>query len=264
MANGVGQLTLKMSEVRLPDPARPETASVASGEYLRLTVSDTGGGIPPAVLPRIFEPFFTTKPVGSGTGLGLAVVHGIVAQHHGTIGVHSEMGHGATFFIHLPKIANRKSATSESPVRTDAAKNFGDAGNILLVDDDVLVRETLEAGLRHRNYRVTCAPCATQALKLVREKRGFFDAVITDQMMPGMTGTELGEILAHENRGLPLILVTGFASALDEGKVKSLGFSAMLMKPVTIDQLDNALRLAQHRDCNERSNGGERTCGTGA
>ena len=82
-----------------------------------------------------------------------------------------------------------------------------------------------------------------------------FDAVITDQMMPGMTGTELGEILAHENPGLSLILVTGFASALNESKVKAMGFSAMLMKPVTIDDLDNAVRLAQHRDSAIRTNG---------
>jgi CheY-like chemotaxis protein len=88
--------------------------------------------------------------------------------------------------------------------------------------------------------------------------------VITDQMMPGMTGMELGEILAHQNPGLTLILVTGFASALDEEKVKALGFSAMLMKPVTIDDLDNALRRTQHRDSSQRANVGGRTCGTNA
>jgi signal transduction histidine kinase/CheY-like chemotaxis protein len=248
MGDSSGQLTVNISEVQLPDPARPETNAVASGEYLRLSVSDTGVGIPASVLPRIFEPFFTTKPVGSGTGLGLAVVHGIVTQHHGTIGVESETGRGTTVIIHLPKIGGRAIVSGASSMVTNGTQGPGNEGNILLVDDDLLVRETLEAGLRHRKYRVVCATGGAQALKLVREKRGVFDAVITDQMMPGMTGIELGEILAHENPGLPLILVTGFASALNEAKVKAMGFSAMLMKPVTIDELDNAVRLAQQRD----------------
>jgi len=115
------------------------------------------------------------------------------------------------------------------------------------VDDDSLVRETLEAGLKRKHYRITCAAGGAQALKLIRENRGAYDAVITDQMMPGMTGTELGEIVAQENPGLPLILVTGFASALNEPKVKAMGFSAMLMKPVTIDELDGAVRHAKRQ-----------------
>ncbi|HTO04786.1 MAG TPA: CHASE4 domain-containing protein, partial [Opitutus sp.] len=248
MPDGVGQMTVKISEVRLPDPARPETSSVACGDYLRLTVSDTGCGIPPDVLLRIFEPFYTTKGVRSGTGLGLPVVHGIITQHDGTIGVESSTGLGTTVFVHLPRIADRNSAGGRRAIRMNGSGDSNHAGNVLLVDDDVLVRETLEAGLRNRKYRITCATSGAQALKLVREQRGVFDAVVTDQMMPGMTGIELGEILARENPALPLILVTGFASALDEAKIKALGFSAMLMKPVTIDELDNAVRLAQQRD----------------
>jgi signal transduction histidine kinase/ActR/RegA family two-component response regulator len=245
MADGVGQFIVKISEVRLPDSARPETTMVAAGDYLRVELSDTGVGIPPDSLPRIFEPFYTTKPVGSGTGLGLAVVHGIVTQHHGVIGVESEVGRGTTFFIHLPRHRRSPAANGSSPGKTNGAKATGDAGSILLVDDDVMVRETLEAGLRRRKYRITCASGGAQALKLIRENRGAYDAVITDQMMPGMTGTEFGAIVAQENPGLPMILVTGFASALNEAKVKAMGFTAMLMKPVTIDELDGVVRRAQ-------------------
>jgi nitrogen-specific signal transduction histidine kinase/CheY-like chemotaxis protein len=242
-----GQLTVKLTEVQLPDPARPETHAVASGDYVRLSVSDTGSGIPASVLPRIFEPFYTTKPVGSGTGMGLAVVHGIVTQHDGTISAESHHGRGTTVVIHLPRIGGQAAVNGSIQGSIDGANSAGHAGHILLVDDDLLVRETLEAGLRHRKYRITCASGGAQALKLVREHRGGFDAIITDQMMPGMTGIELGEILAHEHPGVPLILVTGFASALSEAKVKAMGFSAMLMKPVTIDDLDNAVRKTQHR-----------------
>jgi CheY-like chemotaxis protein len=258
MACGAGELTVKISEVQLPDATRPETASVAGGEYLRLTVSDSGCGIAPDVLPRIFEPFFTTKPMGSGTGLGLAVVHGIISQHHGTIGVQSGIDQGTTVIIHLPKIANIKLPSGDNVSQPNGATSpLTEAGNILLVDDDELVRETLEAGLRHRKYRVTCAAGGAQALKLVREQSGSFDAVITDQMMPGMTGIELGEILARESPTLSLILVTGFASALSETKVKAMGFAAMLMKPVTIDDLDKAVQRARQRDQSKRRRAGE-------
>ena len=246
MPSGTGVLTIKISEVQLPDATRPETAGVALGNYLRLTMNDTGAGIRPEVLPRIFEPFYTTKPVGTGTGLGLAVVHGIIKQHHGTIGVQSEVGRGTTVFIHLPKVSSG-TPTSVNQSGHMVATLEQKEGNLLLVDDDALVRETLAAGLRRLGYRTTCAAGGAQALKFVREQRGAFDAVITDQMMPGMMGIELGEIIASENPGLPLLLVTGFASALSEQKVKSMGFSAMLMKPVTIEQLEVALKNALRR-----------------
>jgi CheY-like chemotaxis protein len=244
MPDGAGALTVKLVEVNLPDSARAETNGLPAGEYLRLTFTDTGTGISPEVLPRIFEPFFTTKPVGAGTGLGLAVVYGIVTHHHGSVGVHSQVGHGTSFVIHLPKFSGRISNSSGASNSSGHLSEPSEVRNLLLVDDDDLVRETLEEGLRRKKYRITCAAGGAQALKLIRERRGGFDAVITDHMMPGMTGAELGEIIAQENPGLPLILVTGFASALNEPKVKALGFSAMLMKPVTIEDLDHAVRKA--------------------
>ena len=247
MAAGVGHLTVRICEVMLPDGTRPETNGMPEGSYLRLTISDTGRGIPAEVIPRVFEPFFTTKPVGSGTGLGLAVVHGIITQHHGSIGIQTEMGHGTAIIIHLPKVSSRHAPKTAEIGFGNGSKPVNEAGSLLLVDDDVLVRETLEAGLRRKRYRITSVAGGAQALKMIRENRGAFDAVITDQMMPGMTGTELGEIVANENPGLPLILVTGFASALNEPKVKAMGFSAMLMKPVTIDELDGAVRLVKRR-----------------
>ena len=121
------------------------------------------------------------------------------------------------------------------------------ASRLLLVDDDALVRETLETALRRRNFAITCASSGAEALELIRAGRDAYDIVITDQKMPGMTGSELGEILVREWPKLPIILLTGFASGLDEASVKAIGFDAMLMKPVTIDELIRAVRAASHR-----------------
>ncbi len=245
MAEGKGRLTIALSRVRLPDPARPETANVAPDEYLRLTMTDTGCGISKENLGRIFEPFFTTKPMGSGTGLGMAVVHGIVAQHRGTVGLESEVGRGTTFYLHFP----RAEATAE-PVTAAAAAQGGGAGKaarVLLVDDDEMVRDTLVAGVRRLGYDVVPVGGGVEALDLVRTSATGFDLVITDQMMPGMTGTELGQKLIAEQPGLRMILMTGYASALNEPNVKAMGFAAMLMKPVTMEELQRAIRAARER-----------------
>lgn len=243
MAGGIGRLTLSLSRVRLPDVQRPETAGVAPGDYLRLAMGDTGCGIPPENLPRIFEPFFTTKPVGSGTGLGLAVAHGIVTQHRGTIGVDSEAGRGTTFYLHFPRAEAAVEPALASPRGSSAAE--AKATRVLLVDDDEMVRGTLVAGIRRLGCDVVPVASGSEALDAVRTSASRFDLVITDQMMPGMTGTELGQKLAGERPGLRMILMTGYASALNEPNVKAMGFSAMLMKPVTLEQLERAIHSAR-------------------
>lgn len=240
MAGAAGSLSLQISEVRLPIAGRPETAALRSGDYLQLKVSDTGCGIPPEHLPRIFEPFYTTKPVGSGTGLGLAVVHGIITHHHGSIGVDSAVGQGTTFFIYLPQVLPDPEVANDR-TRARPRQAIQDRVRLLLVDDDAMVRETVEAGLRRVGYEVTTASGSVQALASIHANADF-NVVVTDQMMPGMTGTELGALLAKEYPSLPLVLLTGYASAMNETKVKELGFSAMLMKPISMELLDRTLR----------------------
>lgn len=238
MADGTGRLTFELAEARLPDPARPETLDATPGMYLRIAISDTGCGIPPEDLPRVFEPFFTTKPAGSGSGLGLSVAHGIIGQHRGTIGIVSAVGRGTTIILHLPKAADEP-----APVGTPGSATS--LGRLLLVEDDKLVRDTLAAGLRRAGYEVVVADSGPAALELIRRDAGSFDGLITDQMMAGMTGLELGQRLIAEGRRLPMFLVTGYAAALNEPTVKAMGFAAMLMKPVTIEELDRALRAAR-------------------
>ncbi len=243
MAGGEGKFGVRISSVRLPDPARAETAVAPAGDYLRVTVSDTGVGIAPHNLNRIFEPFFTTKPVGSGTGLGLAVVHGIIAHHRGTIAVESTEGVGTTFILHLPKAAAPADPILRSPPGGAPEQDHrASKPRVLLVDDDQMVRETLSAGLKRLGYDVVPASGGREALEVLRGGNEAIDLVVTDQMMPGMTGAELGRIVVAERPGLPLVLITGYASALNEKSVKALGFSTMLMKPVTMDVLDRTLR----------------------
>jgi signal transduction histidine kinase/ActR/RegA family two-component response regulator len=246
MAGGHGQLSVRVRLARLPDPKCAETAAAPAGDYLRIEIADTGCGIAPENLSRIFEPFFTTKPVGSGTGLGLAVVHGIVMQHHGTIGVTSRLGQGTTFVLHFPRSESRETSPRSMVERvTTEARPTDKPLRVMLVDDDAMVRETLVAGLKRLGYDVLPVSSGPEALNALEQAAGQIDLMVTDQMMPGMTGVELGQRVSSQRPDLPMVLITGYASALSEEKVKAMGFRAMLMKPVTLDLLDRTLRAAR-------------------
>jgi two-component system, cell cycle sensor histidine kinase and response regulator CckA len=232
MASGRGLLTVTITEVNLPDPRRGETAALAPGRYLCLIMSDTGCGIEPENLSRVFDPFFTTKPVGVGTGLGLAVVHGIVTAHRGSIGVESAVGQGTKFFIYLPRVDRPAPPASPAPAPV--------GGHLLVVDDDLLVRETLDIGLTRSGFRVTTATNGLDGVRLA-EQLPDIDALITDQMMPGISGMELGERIAVLRPGLPVIIMSGFAPAVGSAAVRARGFE-LLAKPVLLDDLVGTLR----------------------
>ncbi len=239
-----GVFSVTITEAQVPDARHPETAKLPPGEYVRLEVGDTGGGIPLEIQDRIFDPFFTTKPVGTGTGLGLAVVHGIVAKHQGSIGVESVVGEGTRFFIHLPRVATPKSLAA-APLK--GAPPIPPCMHVLLVDDDHLVRETLVRGLKRMGHAVVGVPSGDAALKVLRDGKTPVDLLLTDQLMPGMTGLQLGEQVAGVRPGLPMVLMSGFAASLNEQTVLDKGFSALLMKPVTLDQLRLILLAIQAR-----------------
>lgn len=229
-----GIITVTISAVKLPDSDNyPETALLASGDYLRLSIADNGHGIAEHIHARIFDPFFTTKPVGSGSGLGLAVAHGFATKHHGSIGVRSTEGQGATFTLHLP-------CPPETPA--PAPSLYRRPLRLLLVDDDLLVRATLGKGLARAGHVVTEAGNAHAALRLLKESPNGFDAVITDQLMPGMTGVELMRKVAGLYPELPVVLISGYMTELDAAEAAAHPQARLLRKPISLDELDRAVR----------------------
>ncbi|HUC86277.1 MAG TPA: PAS domain S-box protein [Candidatus Acidoferrales bacterium] len=238
MDSQAGQLTLSL-EPFLPDDnfiqSRPE---FRLAPYVRLTVADTGHGMDSKTLARIFEPFFTTKPVGKGTGLGLAVVHGLVQAHGGAITVASQVGVGTTFCLYFP-------AQLDLPAVPDATAPTlppGRGQKILLVDDEPAVARTLQRLLARQNYEVTSRTSAREAMALFLEDPARFDLIITDLTMPEMSGSELARQLRARRQDLPILLATGFTADFNLDNLKAAGISEVLEKPVAMAALAGALQ----------------------
>ncbi len=202
-----GDLTIETSNVELDEAYAGSHAQVAAGEYACLEITDTGTGIAEDVLPMIFEPFFTTKGVGEGTGLGLAVCYGIVQQHGGAISAYSRVGKGTTFKVLLP----RSSEPLSGPSRVPNAEARGGTESVLLVEDDDAVRDTARRALTERGYAVLLASNGQEALDLVAGAHPPIDLLVTDFVMPGITGAELAGELQRRLPGLRVLLVSGYA-----------------------------------------------------
>ena len=231
-----GTLSVDVSETDLDRAQAAAHPAVSPGRFVRLSVSDSGCGIPADVLPRIFEPFFTTRSAG-GTGLGLAVVHGIVEDHGGFITVTSEPGQGATFDVFLPVAVQAPGA--EAQAAPDVPR--GSARVLFVDDEEVLVsvgKETLEA----LGYTVTTAGSAAEALDLFKQRPDAFDVVLTDMTMPGMRGDLLAAELLHVRPELPVVLCTGFGERVSESTARALGARELLAKPWTLAELALVLR----------------------
>ena len=232
-AGGVLSLSLAQTEIAPGDTTAE--LGLLPGSYLRLEVSDTGHGMEKAVLERIFDPYFTTKQKGDGTGLGLAVVHGIVKSIHGHIAVASEPGRGTTFQVYLPKVE-----TAASP--TEAAVAPGGNEHILVVDDEETIVRLLTAILRALGYHVTTTTSSPEALRLFNADPDRFDLVITDMTMPEMTGAQLAQQLIRSRPELPIILCSGFSELINEEKAAAIGIRAYIMKPVLRTELATTIR----------------------
>ncbi|GFZ78124.1 hypothetical protein GCM10011497_02660 [Elstera cyanobacteriorum] len=243
MPNG-GRLTIATMIETVKFARRMGHETMAPGDYVVISVTDTGSGMPPDVQARIFEPFFTTKPVGSGTGLGLSTVYGIVRQTGGFIKVDSTIGVGTTFTIYLPRVApleepqavpvSREKAPTEMAA-PDAAG--GGRGAILLVEDEDPVRAFAARTLRSKGYHVTEAQSAEAALDLVRGGLTRPDLLITDVVMPGMDGPSMVREIWHSFPGLPVICVSGHADGDLREQLTALGDIAFLQKPFSLKQL---------------------------
>lgn len=185
-------------------PRHPET-TVRPGSYVRLAISDTGHGMDAATLARIWDPFFTTKPRGKATGMGLATTHGIVKHAGGYAWAYSEPGLGTSIKVYLPQVA--RAVAEAEPPPTQAAEGFG---TVLVVDDEPMLRELGRRLLEEKGYRTLVAADGEEALRLVEQHCGGIDLVVTDLVMPGLTGRELGERLAVLHRDLPVLYMSGY------------------------------------------------------
>jgi CheY-like chemotaxis protein len=201
---------------------------------VRLSVSDTGCGMDKATLARIFEPFFTTKQAGKGTGLGLATIHGIVAQSGGQITVDSEPGRGTTFHIYLPK-------TNELPatrfVQSAPGECPGGSETILLVDNEDVLRVLVRRILVARGYHVLEARCGDEALKIAAEHAGPIDLLLSDFAMRGLRGMELRDALRSRGGAMKVLLMSGFFENGIEAADSRSPACAVIQKPFTSDQL---------------------------
>ncbi len=213
------------------------------GPYLRLRVSDTGQGMTREVLKRIFDPYFTTKETGKGTGLGLAVVHGIVKSYKGHIAVSSEVKKGTTFDIYLPRTDNKKVAWEADRLEP---LPLGKLERILFVDDEAAIAEIGQRMLEHLGYEVVVKTGSMEALELFRTQPEGFDLVITDMTMPNMSGDKLAKEILRIRPDLPIILCTGFSESISEEKAKALGVREFALKPLVMKDLAGAVGRALH------------------
>ncbi len=241
IGDGGGVLTIIVEAHEVDVEEARSNPILATGAHVRLIVSDTGAGMDEATKSRIFDPFFTTKRPGEGTGLGLSVVHGIVTQLHGTIGVTSAPGQGSRFEVVLPRCAEPAIVA----VSRDAQEPGGPTGDetILFVDDEVDVQQSMQGLLELLGYRALTASNGDEALLRFKQHADEIDLVITDRAMPGMMGSDLATALRALRANLPIIMITG--GATDSLPVESV--SRYLHKPFTKDDLGAAIRSAMPR-----------------
>ncbi|MFC2155113.1 ATP-binding protein [Acidobacteriota bacterium] len=232
-----GILEVKLDNIHFDADTAARYNKLSPGDYLELTVSDTGEGISPKVIKRIFEPYFTTKKTGEGTGMGLAVVHGIIKNHGGDIRVTSKPGKGSTFQVFLPLIEG--SVQQDKTTREDIP---GGSEGILFVDDEIELVRGVKKMLERLGYEVMGESVPRAALILFREEPDRFDLLITDLTMPGMTGFKLAEEVRRIKPGIPIIFCSGFSAALSDEQIEAFGLCDFVMKPIIKRDLARVIR----------------------
>ncbi|MEJ2570011.1 MAG: substrate-binding domain-containing protein [Anaerolineales bacterium] len=234
-----GKLIFEISTLTVQPNRRPPYRDMNPGAWLRLRIIDNGIGIPSDVLPHIFEPFFTTKPVGQGTGLGLSQVYGIIKQHDGYIDVESSLGKGTIFTIYLPVLNTQASLILDSD---DFDALEGNLETLLLVEDESEVRDALSRVLESLNYRVITASDGNEALRHFDNNCEKVDLVLSDVIMPGLSGPTLFRTLNEKQPGIKMLLITGYP--LDEGTRKLLesNFVSWVQKPVDKKTLADSIQ----------------------
>jgi CheY-like chemotaxis protein len=239
-----GVLDVRLEAVEVEPALAAQYPALHLGPHVRLTVRDTGQGMPPDVVEHIYDPFFTTKAAGEGTGIGLSVVHGIVGNHGGTITVESQVGQGTTFMIYLPCIL----WDMAGEVQADETIPHGQ-GRLLFIDDEPALARLGYNVLTQLGYDVATYTSSAEALAAFQAAPQHFDLVITDYTMPQMTGDVLTRALRRLRADIPIILETGFSHAIDAEQAAALGIDAFLLKPWTVRELARTITqvLAQRR-----------------
>jgi CheY-like chemotaxis protein len=237
MRGNGGVLAVKLTPVQIDAGEAAQYTGLKPGSYLRLTVSDTGQGIPRDLMQKIFDPFFTTKKTGEGTGMGLAVVHGIVKSYGGAIRVKSEIDRGSTFEVFIPR------ADSEAEPRSSEARklSFGNE-RVLLVEDEEMQLLSLERMLGRLGYRATSYRSGVDALADFEAHPNDYDLVVTDQTMPQMTGVQLAKAILRVRPDIPVILCTGYSEVIDADEARELGIREFIMKPFGVAEFSATIR----------------------
>ncbi|MER8406566.1 two-component system VirA-like sensor kinase [Mesorhizobium sp. M0185] len=231
--NNRGALEIGLDTTEFVEARMLSHGNLPAGRYLRLAVRDTGSGMDQATLERIFEPFFTTKPAGQGTGLGLSTVHGIVIAHRGAVDVNSKPGEGTTFEIYFPQIEAAEATQNED--ESDAAEvpvKHGNGETILVVDDDTPLMQLAEEMLAALGYEPVGFDRSPAALSAFRTDPERFDLVLTDEVMPDMTGIEFSGRLHKIRPDLPVVLMTGYCRQLRSRQLTAVGISEVIKKPL--------------------------------
>ena len=241
MPAGPSAMPMKMGNGKSPGASKMWCGQLGAGRYVRLAVRDDGCGMDAATLKRIFDPFFTTKPTGTGTGLGLAAVLGIVSEHNGAICVETEPGVGTTFELFLPAC---EAAAEPAPPAARRISKADRRATVLVVDDEADLAAMTCAMLRALGYSAVSSTNAAMALSIIRDDPFAVDLLITDQTMPGMTGDELAIGAKAIRADLPIILCTGYSARINEAVAKQVGAVALLFKPLSRDELADAVAQA--------------------
>ena len=239
-----GTITVSLPNITLSQTELKDGQDVTPGNFIQLAIRDTGPGISSSIIARIFEPYFTTKETGKGSGMGLAIVHGIVKGYGGFISCESQPGRGTEFRIFLP-IQNKTYIDTTKPVEQTPVGTE----HILFIDDEKLLAEMGQTMLTRLGYKVTVRTSSIEALTTFNNDPDAFDLVITDQTMPGMTGADLARRMLQIRPQLPIILCTGFSSQITEGKARTLGIKGFAFKPLAKKDISKLIRkiLDDHR-----------------
>jgi len=222
-----GVLEINYSEETIEKNITGQLGLIHPGLYSVITIADNGCGMEPQVLSHIFEPFYTTKEVGRGTGMGLAVVFGIIQNHEGNIIVQSQKNVGTTFKVYFPKTEGELEEQSH-----DSNESARGNEKILFVDDEKILTTLADKMLKSLGYEVMTFNSSLKAFEQFKQNPSYFDLIITDQTMPGMTGLELSQEILVVNPDIPIILCTGFSSTVNEEQALASGISGYLLKPL--------------------------------